>query len=96
MKHYIIAKYKAEVTTEDKQIMAPKILELFQHTQEIPGIHDVNVYQNCVDRDTRYDIMIEMDMDREALGAYDASKWHKQWKEEYGCLLEKKAIFDRA
>ena len=39
--------------------------------------------------------MIEIDMDREALEAYDSSVWHRQWKEQYGCLLANKAIFDR-
>ena len=38
--------------------------------------------------------MIVIDMDREALAAYDASSPHKRWKEEYGELLLAKAIFD--
>ena len=44
--------------------------------------------------ENRYDLMIEIDMEPEALDAYDRSVWHHQWKEQYGSLLEKKAIFD--
>ena len=38
--------------------------------------------------------MIEMEMEPEALTAYDACEAHKKWKQEYGDLLQKKTIFD--
>lgn len=94
MKHYILAKYKAEVTREQKERNAPKILALFRETLSIEGIKNVEMHTNCVQRENRYDLMIEIDMDREALEAYDACLPHKRWKETYGPLLEKKAIFD--
>ena len=94
MKHDIIVKYKAEITKERKAELIPGITELFGHLTEIPGIHGVKIYPNVVDRENRYDLMIEIDMDREALEIYDNSVWHRQWKEQYGPLLEKKAIFD--
>ena len=95
MKHDILVKYKPEVTKERKAELIPEIAELFGHTKEIPGIHDVTLYPNVVDRENRYDLMIEIDMEREALEAYDNSVWHHQWKEQYGSLLASKAIFDR-
>ena len=95
MKHDILVKYKPEVTKERKAELIPEIAELFGHTKEIPGIHDVTLYPNVVDRENRYDLMIEIDMEREALEAYDNSVWHRQWKEQYGSLLASKAIFDR-
>ena len=95
MKHDILVKYKPEVTKERKAELIPEIAELFGHTKEIPGIHDVTLYPNVVERENRYDLMIEIDMDREALEAYDSSVWHRQWKEQYGSLLASKAIFDR-
>lgn len=49
---------------------------------------------NCIDRPNRYDLMITIDMDEEALAAYDASDPHHEWKETFGDLIEKKAIFD--
>ena len=80
---------------ERKAELIPEIAELFGHTKEIPGIHDVTLYPNVVERENRYDLMIEIDMEREALEAYDNSVWHRQWKEQYGSLLASKAIFDR-
>ena len=38
--------------------------------------------------------MIVLTMDRDALPAYDACEAHHQWKQRYGELIEKKAIFD--
>ena len=38
--------------------------------------------------------MICVEMEREALGLFDASDIHREWKETYGGYLETKAIFD--
>lgn len=94
MKHDILVKYRPEITKERKAELIPEIRELFEHTTEIPGIRGVRVMPNVVDRENRFDLMIEIDMDREALDAYDGCVWHHEWKERYGHLLEKKAIFD--
>ena len=94
MKHDILVKYKSEITKEQKAELIPEIKALFEHTTEIPGIHGVTLYPNVVERENRYDLLIEIDMEREALDAYDHSCWHQQWKDQYGGLLEKKAIFD--
>ena len=71
MKHDILVKYKPEITKERKAELIPEIRELFEHTTEIPGIRGVRVMPNVVDRENRFDLMIEIDMDREALDAYD-------------------------
>ena len=92
MRHYIIAKWNEGV---DKQAMLAPVREIFERTLEIPGIHAVRVIPCCIDRPNRYDIMIEIEMDPEALPAYDVSAPHKEWKEQYGDLLAKKTIFDR-
>jgi len=94
MKHHILAKYKPEVTREQKERNAPEILNLFRQTLSIPGIRAVELHTGCIPRDNRYDLMIVLDMDPSALDAYDACLPHKKWKETYGPLLEKKAIFD--
>ena len=94
MKHHILAKYKAEITPEQKAEYAPKILELFNETLEIPGITGVEVKTNCIPRENRYDLMIVLTMDPSSLPAYDSCAAHKKWKEDYGPCLEKKAIFD--
>ena len=94
MKHDILIKYKGEITKEQKAALIPEIQTLFDHTMEISGIHEVKLYPNVVDRENRYDLLIEIDMERETLDAYDHSIWHQQWKDQYSALLEKKAIFD--
>ena len=96
MRHYIIAKFKKEVSDEEKRQMLPKIRELFENTLNLEGITAVNVWGNCISRENRFDVMIEITMEESALPSYDACKWHHLWKEEYGPLLESKAIFDRA
>lgn len=95
MKHYIIAKYTAEGYAKREELLG-RIREIFSAATEIAGVHGAQVLPSCVERDNRFDVMIVLDMDREALPLYDASKMHRRWKEEFGSLLEKKAIFDHA
>ena len=94
MKHLIIAKFKPEYSAAQKAAMLPDIRRIFEGTRSVSGITDVQVFANCVDRSNRYDLMIEITMERSALEAYDSCVWHRQWKERYGDMLEKKAIFD--
>ena len=91
MKHYIIAKFNEGCEWKP---MIGAITDLFEETLQIPGIHAVKVKPCCINRPNRYDLMIEMEMDPEALTAYDACEAHKKWKQEYGDLLQKKTIFD--
>ncbi len=95
MKHYIIVKYTPEVTKELKQQLLEPIRELFSHLYEIEGITSVEVCPNCVDRSNRYDLMIEIEMEKDALPIYDESQWHHMWKQQYSKYIEKKTIFDR-
>lgn len=94
MKHFIVVKFDPDVTALQKEAMLPAIRELFLHTLQIDGIHGVNVIPNCIDRENRYDLMIVIDMEKEALPLYDECEWHKQWKAEYGGRILKKTIFD--
>jgi len=92
MKHYIIGKFTPEVSAPNDLI--PRIREIFSSVIQIDGIHDVHILPNCVPRDNRYDVMIVIDMEASALEAYDHCESHRIWKEEFGPILEKKAIFD--
>lgn len=93
MKHYILAKWNEKVT--DKAGLLSPITALFSTANTVPGVHGAQVYPCCVNRDNRYDMMIVLDMDVDALPNWDASLLHRRWKDEYGALLEKKAIFDQ-
>ena len=94
MRHFIIVKFKKETGKEEIARMTEPVRELFRPLTEMPGIHGVSVSRNVVDRDNRYDLAIEIDMDREALEAYDASEPHREWKARYGELIDKKTIID--
>ena len=91
MKHHIIVKFTEG--TDVAALLEP-VREIFARTLEIPGVHGVELKPNCVDRPNRCDLMIVIDMDREALPVYDASEPHHQWKRDYADRIAQKAIFD--
>ncbi len=91
MKHYIIVKFKEG--TDVRNLEKP-VRSVFEETLSIPGIHRVDVRLSNSDRSNRYDMMILLNMDQEALPLYDVSEPHLKWKSQYGELIEKKAIFD--
>lgn len=92
MKHYILAKWNEQVT--NKAALLAQVTALFRTAGDIAGVHGASVLPCCIDRPNRYDVMIVLDMEPTALSAWDASPLHHRWKDEYGALLEKKAIFD--
>ncbi len=92
MQHYIIVKWNNEV--KDKSVTANDVRMLYASAADIVGINKVTIKENVIPRDNRYDMMIIIDMDASALKAWDDSQLHHRWKEEYGQLINKKAIFD--
>lgn len=91
MKHHIIVKFTEG--TDVRALLEP-VRSIFAETLSIPGIHALELKPSCSERANRYDLMIVLDMDPEALPAYDASEPHLRWKSEYGPITAKKAIFD--
>ena len=95
MKHCILVKFVPEISKKIENSFIEQIQELFNTaTTEINGVHYVKIYKCCIKRENRADIMIEMDMDKEALEAYDSSDAHLIWKREYSRFIEEKTIFD--
>lgn len=94
MKHHVLAKFTPDVSAADKERLIPEIQALFENIVSIDGVHSVELFRNCVDRANRFDIMIVITMEPEALPLYDECEWHKRWKTEYADIVEKKAIFD--
>lgn len=92
MKHYIIVKFSESV--EDKTHLCKEIKALFRRAEKIEGIHAVSFYSSAIDLPNRYDFMILMDLEREALPVFDASPIHRDWKEGYARHLAAKTIFD--
>ena len=71
MKHYIIAKLKEGV---DKYALVDPVTEIFKKTLAIPRIHGVKVKPCCIDRPNRYDLMIEIEMERRLTETEQRSK----------------------
>lgn len=91
MLHHIIVKWK---DTVDKQETSQNVRALYESAVEILGIRDVIIKDNVIARPNRYDLMIALDMDEDALVTWDNSELHLKWKSEYGSLIESKCIFD--
>lgn len=92
MLHNILVKWNEQVT--DKAAIIPQIQAVYARTTDIPGVHSVAFRPNVIDRPNRYDLLIQLDLEMDALPAWDASEIHKRWKADFGGLIEKKAIFD--
>lgn len=92
MKHYIIVKFNE--TVRDKAALCGEIEALFADAEKIEGIHRVSFYPSVIDLPNRYDLMILLEMNREALPLFDASNIHRDWKAGYSGYLTDKTIFD--
>lgn len=91
MKHYIIVKF---VEGTDVASLLEPVEAIFRETLSIPGVHRVELRPSNSHRPNRYDLMILMHMEPEALPLYDVCQAHLRWKAEYGDRIAKKAIFD--
>jgi hypothetical protein len=88
MKHLIIVKFKENIWNREDAASREML------AKQIEGVHTVNIYENVTPRPNRHDLMIEMEMDPEALPVYDASATHQEWKARYGKYIQTKTIFD--
>lgn len=91
MKHYIIVKFDEK--TEKEKIINP-IRELFQNAIKIKEVEKVEIYESNMDLPNRYDLMIKMDLSKNALKEFDNGEIHKEWKEKFGKYITSKTIFD--
>lgn len=92
MIHYIIIKFID--TVSNKEELSNQINELFLRSYGITGIHQVEVFSSCIDKANRYDLMIKMELEPEALEDFDSSVIHQTWKEKFEKYLAAKTIFD--
>lgn len=91
MKHYIIVKFNENV---EKEKLINPIKELFQKAMYIKEVMNVDIYESNMDLPNRYDLMIKMDLSKNALEEFDNGEIHKEWKEEFGKYIMNKTIFD--
>ena len=62
---------------------------------DVPGIINVKVLTNCVDRDVNYDLIVMVDLENEeALNAYLPNPNHKAFSKEMDKYIVDKARID--
>lgn len=91
MKHYIIVKFNNEYDYL-KELVGIK--KLFNEALKIDGVSKINIYISNSKLSNRYDLMIKMELTKDALINFDNSWIHKKWKNDYGNYIESKTIFD--
>lgn len=93
MQHHVIVKFNDKV--KDKKAFADEVGNLFKGmVGTVKGVHKVSSHKNCIDMPNRYDLMIIVDMDKDALEAYSNSPIHDNWIKNYPKYLESKVIMD--
>ena len=93
MQHHVIVKFNE--TVRDKIALADEIGTLFKGMEgTVPGVRKVSPHKNCINMSNRYDLMIIVDMDKEALEPYTNSPIHDNWINNYSKYLESKVIMD--
>lgn len=92
MQHHILVKWKERPA--DVPALCQEIQAVFAPAMEIPGVENVELIPNIIDRPNRYDLLIRITMQESALPLYDASEAHHRWKEQYSDRIAQKAIFD--
>jgi len=93
MQHHVIVKFND--TVKDKIALADEIGNLFKGmVGTVEGVHKVSPHKNCINMSNRYDLMIIVDMEKDALEAYSNSPIHDNWIKNYPQFLESKVIMD--
>lgn len=92
MLHYILVRYNDRAA--DREDLRQEIAALFDRALELPGVEEVRLHSAVIESPARYDLMIVMRMQKDALAAFDASSIHREWKERFARYVDAKAIFD--
>ena len=90
MKHCILVKFNKDYDWKSELNNIQRIFDGIK----VDGVNYVEYITNCIDRENRFDLLIRIDMKKDALEAYDACENHHEWKETYSEFIDRKAIFD--
>lgn len=94
MRHFIIVKFNDDLSKRAKEEIIENAKNLFAPIIQQAGIKSVIFHTSCIDRPNRYDLMIEITMEKEALCSYDDCEIHHKWKNDFSKFIKSKAIFD--
>lgn len=90
MKHCILVKFNKDFDWKNELDNIKRIFDSI----DVEGYHFTEYCINCVNRANRFDLLIRIDIDKEALPLYDVCPSHLEWIENYAKHVEQKAIFD--
>ncbi len=90
MTHCILVKFISSFNLNNE---LENIKSIF-NSIDIKGVHEIRYKLNCIKLDNRYDLLIEIDMNKDYLSLYNECSQHKEWKDRYTKYIDKKAIFD--
>ena len=94
MKHYLLLKFNIGLSISESANTARELLGRLVGSVE--GFLSVRVYENCIDREDNFDLMIEMDLaGKEALYAYLEHPYHVEFVRHMKNKVAKKISFDR-
>lgn len=91
MKHHIIIKFNSKA---DKQVLIPEIKKYFDNAYSIEGVKKVEVFTSSMNLRNRFDMMIKIDLTKQALKNFEESKLYETWNDKYSAYISKKTIFD--
>lgn len=92
MQHCILVKWTTDAG--DRDTLAKEAEAIFAEAVNDGFATALTIRKNVIDRPNRYDLLIELTMEKDMLTAYDASEAHRRWKELFGAKIQQKAIFD--
>ena len=95
LRHFVLMKFEAGWFGEET---LRHTREVFQEIREqVPGVLGVQVFGNCVERDTNCDLMVQMDLaDPSVLPAYLGHPLHRAYAGEMTPHLTQRVSFDHA
>lgn len=91
MKHCILVKWNNSAV---KPELADAASLLFEEARAYPWVEDVIIHRNCIARDNRYDLFVELIIEKNDLERWDHCAVHKKWKIDFNSYIESKAVLD--
>lgn len=92
MKHYVLLKFKPNYYNDDVLNYTKCV---FNNIGKLENIENINVYKNCIDRDSNMDIMIEMEVkSKDMLSLYLQHKLHIDFVNTVDSQLISRVSFD--
>jgi len=93
MKHYVLFKFEPDYYNEDVLKYTKEVF--YSIGKKLDNILNVNVYSNCIIRDSNMDVMVEMDLEnKESLDFYLNDALHKAFADRTDKHLVLRVSFD--